>query len=81
MTSPIYRRLINPIGYGWCEASKQLCVFDHDYAVTCNDHPATCARMTQPRFIRQKDREGFDAKKAVEADKEASNNLDPASHQ
>lgn len=81
MTSPVYRKLLNPIGYGWCEASKMLCVFDHDFAVTCNDHPAHCCNLREPRFIRRKDKEEFDAQKTLEANKKTPGDLDPASHQ
>ena len=78
----IYTHIVtHPIGYGWCELTKALCVFDHTHAVRCNFHPAMCAKLTRPQFIRQGDKETYRVKKAVENNQAPDSDPDPNAHQ
>jgi len=81
MNDFIYWKITEPIGYGWCERREQLCVFDHRHTVTCPFHPATCAKLTRPVFIKHEGEEWFNAKKTVEDHQVASKDPDPNAHQ
>jgi len=74
-------KIIDPIGYGWCEATRQLCVFDRTNSVRCGLHPSTCGHITRPQFIRRGDKETYRVKKAVENNQAPDSDPDPNAHQ
>jgi hypothetical protein len=81
MNDFIYRKIDNPIGYGWCIKTARICVFDHSRTVTCPYHPSTCGKLTKPHFIKHEGEEWFNAQKTVEDHQVASKDPDPNAHQ
>jgi hypothetical protein len=77
---PYWNDIKNPIGYGWCDSSKQICVFDHKKACRCANHPTRCGDLRKPRFLHPAEERKFNVQKNMATAKETDSDPDPDAH-
>lgn len=59
MTETTYHKITDAIGYGLCDITQSICVFNHTQAVACSEHPCQCGNLSKPVFFHKKDEDIF----------------------